>query len=101
MMQSARVGSSNKLQACSPRISGTAEGAAQTTNSGLCACADLPSGTGSSHSDRFSSAFWIAVHRYQVLNPAPRKSRLLGSTNASLGNPLFFVSIRNTLFGRC
>src|SRR5690349_3508310 len=42
------------------------------------------------------SAFWIAVHRYQVLNPAA--SPFVGFDNFRdlTANPLFFTSIRNT-----
>jgi ABC-type sugar transport system permease subunit len=43
------------------------------------------------------SAFWIAVHRYRVL--APETSPFVGLQNFRdlTANPLFFVSIRNTL----
>lgn len=43
------------------------------------------------------SAFWIAVHRYQILNPAASPFVGLDNFRDLTANPLFFVSIRNTL----
>lgn len=44
------------------------------------------------------SSFWIAAHKYQVLNPATSEFIGLANFGYLFANPLFLVSVRNTLY---
>lgn len=44
------------------------------------------------------TSFWIAAHRYQVLNPAASEFSGLQNFRDLFENPLFLISIRNTLY---